>query len=39
MTEQEVIDWFSTRSSGSIRRVVDAGEAMITERIDDGVME
>lgn len=39
MTEAEIIERFGSLSMGAIRRIIDAGEAIITERIDDGVFE
>jgi hypothetical protein len=39
VTEQEVIAWFKTGSSGRIARVILAGQEIIDERFADGVFE
>lgn len=36
-SEADIIAWFGRHSSESVRRVIDAGEAIITERVNDGV--
>lgn len=39
MTEEQIIERFGSLSMGAIRRIIDAGEAIITERVNDGVFE
>ncbi len=39
MTEEEIINWFTSRSSASVARVIAAGQEIIDERFADGVFE
>jgi len=37
--EEQIIAWFGSHNSGAVRRVINAGEQIITGRVEDGVFE